>query len=150
MENLFMAESLIISRLRDTLSVEEVPTILNLADLDALEERKKQAVTPAIYVAYAGETPGASAVQGKYQEVLQRWLVVIVVQSMYQQSGSDSKSKAGPIAFKVHQSLSGYALAPNFKPCVRLSAPIPSYGKGYWEFPMLFQTPFVLRGAVNG
>jgi len=144
-ENLLVAEELIIERLENT--IDDIK-ILSTADLSGVTERSQ--IIPAIHVVYAGyklETEGQQSQSMAF--IRQKWITMIVDRDIRSiKNGKTISPNAGIVHSQIIKSLFGYQLSPDHS-FMRLESPQPPrYANNFAYYPIPFSTKIQLEGFL--
>lgn len=104
--------------------------------------------TPSVYVMPSEYKSPYEVHDGETQVVKQHWIVAAIVAHTADDPdavGFTSTAKtAGEILAPIAQSLVGWRPATGWQPFQLIECPEPIYDSGYGDFPVLFETGFVL------
>lgn len=144
MNDFLAAEPLMAARLR-----EELPEVTVLGARDLATVRESGQVTPALHLLLDRFDVGDQTPDGTAQEIVQQWLVILVVRSAEGvRGGAGAKGVAGPLLVRTIRALSGW-LPPGgeFTPLRHLRPALrPEYSPGgFLYFPLSFTTSCVIQ-----
>jgi len=122
--------------------------VFSRAELDGLERR--QLVTPAVHVIYAGYRALESKGAGRFARLEQRWIVAVAVKHAGDQgSGDRLREAAGPLLGDVARALLGWRPDAEHGCLALANAPAPDYRPGFAFFPLMFTVAVAVKGVSN-
>lgn len=134
------AGPLLMQRIRA--AVPSVAAVLAARDLSRLAESTLQ--SPAVFVVYDGDRLGDAAGRGGARIVHQRWLVVLAVRNATQSDGGAAlTNEAGPLLSALIEALQGWAPSDDFRPLVRIAAPLPGFSPAFAFYPLAFEAALI-------
>ncbi|MEI8642737.1 hypothetical protein P4S60_10365 [Pseudoalteromonas sp. Hal040] len=122
-------------------ALEQVPGIKRVYLSDELADAKEDSqTTPAVHLIYYGDNLPDAKNGGYNMQVVQTWLVVLVVRKRDKDHGKHLTEIIRALAGKVHN---------NTGPWLRVNTPAkPQFTKGHAYYPLAFTCQMRLKGAL--
>ncbi|MBF0371756.1 MAG: hypothetical protein HQL52_20165 [Magnetococcales bacterium] len=145
MENYFAAETLIIERLKD--QVTDLRVVQGAGSAE--EVFKGSRAMPIVHVLHDGDeaSEDGSHRAGEDQLVVQRWLIILSVQSHRESAdGLAVRKEAGPLLMAITNALQGWKPTTGLTPLIKVSSPAARYQDNHGHFFLAFTTRITHRG----